>query len=145
MNTKAVAPPPKSNLIAKEMAELEFDRFTEMMDLDVDESFMDENDLSSFGKQKRRIVSAISNGSLLINDKGEAVYTPQKSPTTDPITFHERTGASIMAMDGKKKNHTVSQTYAVMADMTKSHPSIFAKMRGVDIKICEAIFALLMD
>ena len=32
-----------------------------------------------------------------------------------------------------------------MADMTKTHPNVFARMIGVDIKICEAIYTLLMD
>lgn len=133
-----------SDKIDKETAELEFNRFTDSMDLDVDESFMDEVDLMSFNKQKRRIVAAIANGSLVINENGEPVYTPKKSDI-EALTFHERTGASILAMDGKKKNHNVAQTYAIMAEITKTHPKVFAKMKGIDIKICEAIFALLMD
>lgn len=134
-----------SNKIDQETALLEFDRFTESMDLDVDESFMDEEDLTSFNKQKRRIVEAVCNGSLVVNDDGEAVYTPQKITLDTPLTFHERTGASIMAQDGKKKNYDVTKMYAIMAEMTKTHPNTFAKMCGIDIKICEAIFALLMD
>lgn len=144
MNKIAPAPPLKDK-IALEMAEVEFDRFTSSMDLDVDTSFMDADDLTSFSKQKRRIITAIQNGSLIINDNGEPIYTPQKSPSSDPIVFHERTGASVIAMDGKKKNQQVAQTYAVMAEMTRSHPGVFAKLKGIDIKICEAIFALLMD
>ena len=50
-----------------------------------------------------------------------------------------------MAMDGKKKGHDVKKTYAVMADMCKVHPNVFAGLAGSDIKVCEAIFALLMD
>ena len=131
--------------VALEVAEKEFDRFTNDMDLDVDEKFMDEGDLTAFNKQKRRIITAICNGSLVINDNGEAVYTPQKSGDIEPLVFHERTGASVMAMDSKKKNHDMAKTYAVMGDITKVHQNTFAKMKGIDIKICEAIFALLMD
>lgn len=132
-------------VVDNDTAEVEFNRFTSSMDLDVDTSFMDAEDITAFEKQKRRIISAICNGSLVINEDGEPVYTPQKSPNKEAITFHERTGASVIAMDGKKKNHNVAQTYAVMAEMTKMHPSVFAKMKGIDIKICEALFALLMD
>lgn len=135
-----------TNKIDNETAELEFYRFTDSMELDVDEKFMDEDDIKSFSKQKRRIVDAICDGSLIINDTGEPVYTPKKSDIgVDSLTFHERTGASILSMDGKKKNHDVAKTYAIMAEITKTHPKIFAKMVGVDIKLCEAIFALLMD
>ena len=141
-NQAPAAPAPK---IAQEVAEAEFDRFTSEMDLDVDVDFMDEEDLTAFNKQKRRIIAAIMDGSLVVNENGEAVYTPRKSGEIEPLTFHERTGASTMAMDGKKKGHDVSKTYAIMANLTKTHSSTFAKMKGIDIKVCEAIFNLLMD
>lgn len=136
-----------TDAIDKETAEAEFNRFVEEMDLDLDTADMDAEDLTAFNKQKSKIVRAIQKGNLLVNDKGEAVYTPchARSKHLDAITFHERTGASLMAMDGKKKNHDVSKTYAVMADMCKVHPSVFAGLVGADIKVCEALFALLMD
>mgnify|MGYP007079515513 CR=1 FL=1 len=86
-------------------------------------------------------------GDLVFNDDGEAVYTPshKRSKYQEAITFHERTGGSLMAMDGKKKNHDVAKTFAVMAEMTKLHSGVFANLVGKDIKVCEAIFALLMD
>lgn len=129
------------------VAEAEFDRFVEMMDLDLDTNGMDAEDLTAFNKQKNKIVRAIEKGALVVNEEGEAVYTPQnrKSKHQEAITFHERTGASLMAMDGKKKNHDVTKTYAVMGDMCKVHPNVFAGLVGIDVKICEAIFALLMD
>lgn len=135
------------NKIAKEVAEQEFERFVESMDLDVDTSGMDAEDLTAFTKQKGRIVKQIERGALVVNDNGEAVYTPQnpRSKHQEPITFHERTGASLMAMDGKKKGHDVAKTYAVLGDMCKVHPNIFAGLVGTDVKTCEALFAFLMD
>ena len=136
-----------SNKVATEVAEVEFDRFVDCMDLDVDTSGMDAEDLTAFNKQKGRIVRQIERGALVINDNGEAVYTPQnpRSKHTDAITFHERTGASLMAMDGKKKNQDVAKTYAVMANMCKVSPKVFAGLVGKDAKTCEALYALLMD
>lgn len=133
--------------VAQEQAEKEFEQFVEDMDLDLDETHMDEEDLAGFRKQKRRIVRAVMRGSLTFDEDGQAVYTPRnkRSTHTDPITFHERTGASIMAMDGKKKGHDAAKMYAVLADMCKVHPKIFAGMVGEDVKVCEAIFTLLMD
>ncbi len=136
-----------TNKVDPETAAADFDRFAEMMDLDLDMSGMDADDLTAFNKQKRRIVTAIERGSLVINEEGEAVYTPsnKKSAHTDAITFHERTGASLMAMDGKKKGHDVAKTYAMMGDMCKLPPKVFAGLVGTDVKTCEAIFAVLMD
>jgi hypothetical protein len=135
------------NKIAKEVAEQEFDRFVDEMDLDLDTSQMDAEDLAGFNKHKNRIIRAIERGSLVINENGEAVYTPcnKRSKSQEPLTFHERTGASLMAMDGKKKGHDVAKTYAVMADMCKVHQSVFAGLVGADVKTCEALFVLLMD
>ncbi len=136
-----------TDVIAKEVAEAEFDRFSESMDLNLNTTVMDSEDLTQFNKQKDRIIQAVQSGALIFNDDGEAVYTPQHRNTKvkDPITFHERTGASLMAMDGKKKAHDVAKTFAVMGDMCKVHPNVFAGMVGSDGKVCEAIFALLMD
>lgn len=133
--------------IALEVAEAEFDRFVELMDLDLDTADMDAEDLTGFNKQKNRIIRAIQRGHLIVNEKGEAVYTPfnPASKHKEEITFHERTGASLMAMDGKKKNHDVAKTYAIMGDMCKLHQNIFAGLVGSDIKTCEALFSLLMD
>ena len=134
-------------VIALEMAEMEFGKFVDAMGLDVDPTCMDEEDKSAFERQKRRIVRAIERGALVINEKGEAVYTPYHADSKhkDPLTFHERTGASLMAMDGKKRGHDVAKTYAVLADMCKVHQSVFAGLVGPDVKTCEALFALLMD
>ena len=135
------------NKIVPEAADLEFDRFLESMDILVDTAKLDPEDLTAFNKQKDRMVSAICKGALVFNEDGEAVYTPQheQSKHRDPITFHERTGAALMAMDKQKKGHDVAKTYAVMADMCKVHQNVFAGLTGTDGKVCEAIFALLMD
>ncbi len=137
----------KTETIDIDTANAEFDRFVECMDLDLDTADMDSEDLTAFNKQKNRILKVIQNGHLIINEKGEMVYTPSNpdSKHKDAITFHERTGASLMAMDGKKKNYDVAKTYAVMANMCHVHQSVFASMVGIDGKVCEAIFALLMD
>ncbi|MCH9712750.1 MAG: hypothetical protein K0U20_09020 [Proteobacteria bacterium] len=138
----------KENLACdSETAKNEFDRFIDSMDLDLDTADMDVEDLTAFNKQKNRILRAIERGSLVINEDGEACYTPQhsRSKYKDEIVFHERTGASLMAMDGKKKGHDVAKTYAVLADMCRVHPNVFAGLVGTDVKVCEALFALLMD
>ena len=133
--------------VDKESAEVEFERFVDAMDLDLNTSIMDDEDKTAFTKTKTRLLRAVQKGSLVFNEDGEAVYTPAhpKSKYDKPITFHERTGASLMAMDNKKKGHDVAKTYAVLADMCKVHPNTFANLVGTDVKICEAIFALLMD
>ena len=135
----------REDKIALDVAEQEFDRFTDMMDLDVDVSRMDEEDKKSFESQKRPIIRALQMGSLVINEDGEPVYTPQRAGgDVNPITFHEHTGASLMAMDRKKNGENMGKLYSVMGDMTRTNANLFAKMKGGDLKVCQAIVNLYM-
>lgn len=135
------------NKIDTKTAELEFDRWAQAMDLALNESKMSKEVREQFLKQKDKVVTAIERGALVIGPDGLAVYTAQNPGSTykDPITFNERTGASLMAMDGKGKDHDVAKTYAMMADMTGLNAKVFAGMKGTDAKVCEALFVFLMD
>jgi hypothetical protein len=137
----------KLNVVAAEVAEAEFDRFAEEMDLDVDTSVMDAEDLTEFNKIKRRIIREIERGNLVINEDGEAIYTPQnpRSRTKEPIHFHERSGATVIASDSKKQTQMAGKGFAMMADLCQVPAKTFAGLFGTDIKVCEALFALLMD
>ena len=130
--------------IAKEVAEQEFNRFVESMDLDVDPADMDEDDRKGFNQQKDRVITAIQSGALVIKDSGEPVFTPQRTNDADAITFHEPTGASLMAMDRKKKTEDIGKLYAAMGDITKTHANVFSKMKMADLKVCMAITTLFL-
>lgn len=135
------------HVVDQETAEGEFDRFIELNEIDADESTMDDEDLPFYKKQRRRMVRAIMDGSLTIDEDGCPEYTPQHRDTrnTNPLKFRPRSGASLMASDAKKQSHQVAKSYAIMGDMTQQDPKRFANMAGRDIKICETIFGFLMD
>ena len=42
-----------------------------------------------------------------VNEDGEPVFAPQRTNDAELLTFHEPTGASLMAVDRKKKNEEV--------------------------------------
>lgn len=130
--------------IAKEVAEQEFNRFVGSMDLEVDPADMDEDDRKGFNQQKDRVIAAIQSGALVIKDSGEPVFTPQRTNDADAITFHEPTGASLMAMDRKKKTEDIGKLYAAMGDITKTHANVFSKMKMADLKVCMAITTLFL-
>jgi hypothetical protein len=132
------------NLVATKQAEQEFADFAEAMDIDVDVESMSMEDLDSFKAPKKRIIRAIENGSLTFNDLNEAVYTPRKSTYQQPITFHERTGGTLLAMDRAKGGQDGHKAYAAMGDLCGLPAKTFSNLIGIDIKVCEALFALLM-
>jgi hypothetical protein len=125
--------------ISPDVAEQELARFFDTMDLDVDPDGMDDDDRSSLKNNRRVLLRAICNGTLTINEKGEPVFTP-KLGDLQPLTFHEPTGASYMAMDGtKKKDRDFSKMFGVMADMTHTNEAMFSLMKNRDLKVCNAI------
>lgn len=130
--------------VAKEVAEQEFARFVECMDLDVDTAGMDDDDRRGFAQQKDRIIAAIQSGALTVSDSGEPTFTPQRTKDADAITFYEPTGASLMAMDRKKKTEDIGKLYAAMGDMTRTHANTFSKMKMADLKVCMAIATLFL-
>jgi len=132
--------------ISREMAEQEFERFGEAMDLDFDVSFMEDEDRKGFEVAKRRIVSAIMSGAMVVNDDGCPIYTPQREEGGDanPNTYYEPTGATYMAMDRKKKTEDMGKMMALMADYTKTSSGLFGKMKNADLKVCLAVTTLFL-
>lgn len=129
--------------VSAEVAEAEFERFVEAMDLDVDPKGMDDEDRASFTSAKRRFVAAVQAGRLTVDEKGRPVFTPSMG-TTDPITFNEPTGASLMAMDQKKRGHEIGKLFAAIADMTGQPVVRFSKMAKRDLNVCIAIGGLFL-
>jgi hypothetical protein len=130
-------------VIATSVAEAEFERFAESMDLDLDVSRMDAKELDEFKGLKRVVVRAMEHGRLVIDDKGQPIYTPQLGDSK-PITFHEPDGAVLLSGDKKKAGENVAKTYAQMAAMTKTSAERFANMKGRDLKVCQALYLLFL-
>lgn len=133
-----------SEKITYEVAEAEFNRFIEANSILLELPGMDDEDRASLTEQKTRIVQAMVNGSLVINEEGEPVFTPQRVADAEPLTFHEPTGASLMAMDRKKKNEDVGKLYSTMGDMTRTNAKTFSNMKMADLKVCMAITTLFL-
>lgn len=123
-------------------AELEFNRFVEVMNLDVEEEYLNDEDKAGLQLNRRRMLRAIEDGSLVIDGNGIPVYIPQRSDNTEPITFYEPTGASLMAMDRKKAGADVGKMFSIMADFTKTDQGRFAGLKTSDLNICMAIATL---
>lgn len=135
--------PEKGPKVAAEVAESEFVRFCESMELDVDLTAMDDEDKAGFRQAKRRMIDAMMRGKLVVDDDGQPVYTPSKGNVA-PITFREPTGASLMAMDSKRAGHDVTKMYSTMADLTQESVQRFSKMLNRDLRVCLAITMLFL-
>lgn len=131
----------EENVVDREVAEQEFERFADAMDLDVDPAGMDDDDRRGFEREKRIFLRAVQAGRLVVDEAGQPVYTPKGG---EPITFYEPTGATLMEMDRVKQGKAMKQTSVLLAAMTKQSPPRFANMKLRDYKVCQAIMAFFM-
>lgn len=134
-------------MVDRETAEAEFNHFGEMMGLDFDESGMDEEDLKSFKGLKDRFIKAVEKGSLVVNENGEPVYTPERvkgNVEVKPITFYEPTGGTLQASDKRATNELITKQNLMLAEMTKTSAGIFAKMQYQDYRMCTTVLSLFL-
>jgi hypothetical protein len=131
----------REDVVAAEVAEDEFTRFVEMMDLDVDLSGMDEEDRRSFENEKRIFLRAVRRGRLTVDDQGQPTFRTQDDRE---LVFAEPTGATLMEMDRAKSGKDVRKTYMLLAAITKSMPQTFSAMPLRDLKVCQAIMGFFM-
>lgn len=144
-NSKAGAQEKVEDRVSEEAAVHEFDRFVEAMDLDIDESILNDADKEGLKLNRYRIIKAIRNGSLVVNDQGEPIFTPRRSPKAGgPFHFREPKGGDLMEMDRKKANQDVSKTYGVLGAITKQPQSAFGAMVIGDLNICTSIMTLFL-
>lgn len=132
------------DVIDRATAEAEFNRFVDLMDLDMTDAGTDPEEKADKEGARDKIVTSIMRGALVINDDGEPVFTPVRSGDVVPITFHEPTGASLMAMDRVKKNADIKKTYSVLAEITKQNPQLFSALKMGDLKVCLAVLTLFL-
>lgn len=136
--------------VSVEVAKQELNRFFEAMDIDVQESELDEDD----NQQMELLVKNLCSGRLVIDQEGQPVYTPKVSNDGKPITFYEPTGASYMAMDkravrksdrgAEQTDPTAAKMFRLMADMTKTNVALFANMKNRDLKVCMAVATIFL-
>lgn len=142
MSEQIVTTKTKAPKVAREVAEAEFEKFAELMWLDVNPEGLDADDKKHLETAKRSFVRACMDGFLSVNSSGEPVLKPQAGG--DPITFHEPKGEAIMARDSKKQGHDQAKLVATMVKMTGETEERFKAMVGRDFKVCEAITILFL-
>lgn len=132
--------------VADDVHEAEFKRFLEAMDLveKTDSSKLDAEDSKALANVKATILSAMRRGSLVIDQEGRPVFTPQKEDNGAPLVFHEPTGAELMAMDKAKPGAGIERQNKFLAAITRQAPVRFAKMYQRDYTVCQSLIVLFL-
>ena len=135
-----------------ESASAEFESWCEVMDVETDPIFMDEDDLKGFNDLKNKFVRGLMKGYLRISSEketsGYVIFKAKGKGCEDfpEMTFHKRSGADLEQQDKIKQGHRqIAKNYATIASMCRTDANYIYKLEGDDIKIVEGIFALLVD
>jgi hypothetical protein len=131
-------------VVARDVAEQEFERFMESNGLSVPQK-MNAADRESYEEARRRVVEAMMAGSVVVDERdGDivAIFTPVASKDKTPIVFREPEGHAIIAMDGERPEHGARKGVVFLASMTGQDKSRFAKLKLRDWKIVDAIGGL---
>lgn len=129
--------------VGEDVAEADFERFRDAMDLDFDPNGMSDEEESDFVDAKRRMIRAMMRGTLVVNDEGEPVFTPTKGDRS-PITFHEPQGGHYMSMAPKEGKESQKRGFQLISQMTGEPVKRFGTMYERDLKVVSAITALFL-
>ncbi len=134
-------------VVAPKVAELEFERFTNMWRVDTDLEGLDEEDVKSFESTKRKIVNAICRGTLTVDETGEVLNYRIEFPAItglESLKISPPTGAAIAKWDRFKERDQVKKIYASMGDICNCNPAIFNTMDMRDLKVLQAVSTLFL-
>lgn len=135
--------------IAREVAEVEFEKLAQAWEIDTDIEAMDEDDRTGFATQRRRIVDAVMRGRLVFQPETATLdYTLVQPPSSGPASFTIRmpNGAAMMGFDGGKIGQNVGKLNRFIGHMTKQPAGFFGSDRcgGIDLRVFQGVAALFL-
>lgn len=128
--------------IAKDVAESEFLRMCDAFRIDHDTSELSETELAEWNDLRGSLLRDLRAGTLIVGVDGKPTYTPPGATTG--VTFHQPTGATIMALETYAGGKNIRNLTAAMADMTRTDQGEFGKMSAPDFQACARVAKLFL-
>lgn len=132
------------NKVSKEVAEAEFQKFIDLMDIDANPELMDEDDAKGFTTNKDRFIRGVMRGKVSVNENGEPELRTSRTENVEKLVFFEPSAATLMAMDRKKSGQSMAKMLSLMDDLTKSPAGTCSKLVGDDYKIAMAVTTIFL-
>jgi hypothetical protein len=126
----------KNEKVAKEVAELEFERICAFARVDTDDSEWSDEEKSKWEELRSELVTLIRKGALVVSEDGAPMFAGLK--------FRAPTGAAIMAFETYAPDKKMSNLAAVMCELTGSDKGTFGKMHARDFNACSHITTLFL-
>jgi hypothetical protein len=131
--------------VAREVAEAEFERFTQYWDIHTDSEAMTVESREDFDIKRANIIRLIRSGDVTIDEKGKLTYRLIFSEIAVPeLCFAVPTGAAYVSFDRYKDRQNMAKTFEMLGAMTGQPPKTFSNLDGRDVKFCMGMLALFM-
>lgn len=125
--------------MSEELALEEVKRWAELNDIDISGAGVGADGKQEFDAIVPRLVRAVQQGRLAVNDDGDFEYTVSaRSPegfAGETITLTAPNGAAYMALDKFKDEQGVHRTLALASAMTGKDIAWFGRLHNSDYKI----------
>lgn len=128
----------KTEKIAPEMAEAEFDRMCELLDIDL--TTKDEADAESLATVRGTIVKAIQSGDMTIGDDGLPTLATKAGAA---LAFTMPTGATLLEGDKAPEGHGTRRTYLLIGALTRGKFTP-AKCTVKEVSVLTAVMSLFL-
>jgi hypothetical protein len=125
----------------RQTAEADFERWVGVSRIVMDVEGREEDDVRDKGLDKIIIIKAIQDGRLVIDEEGQAIFTPLDR---DPLTFRKPHGRIVASMDKVKSNHDGAKALTLIASLTGTNRGTIGAMEYADFSVCESIVNLFL-
>ena len=129
--------------VALEVAEAEFERFIDAMDLMVRTKRLKGDARTAYEDNKETFIGAIQRNTLVVDPDGAPVFTPV-SDNKGPIKFAEPDGETLIATDSAGEGNNITKLYRVVARMTGQPEERLRKLKQRDSVVLTAIVGLFL-
>jgi hypothetical protein len=123
--------------ISREIAEIEFKKFEDYYDIELDE----DEEPSPF---KKKLVKALQKGKLVFDDS-DGFQVTQTTRTGTVIKYSEITARHKLQMTKLGGDDSIERLYALLGSMSGLGADAIKQLKGPDLPIAEGLAALFLD
>lgn len=135
----------KKYVIAKELAEKEFDRLCQLWDIDNDTELMNKEDSSGFNAQRAPIVIGFMTGRLALEDNGVLSVKLMHSKKTNMTVLNlDPDKADFLSMDNFSSGENYHKIRALTASMAGITIGSCASISPKDDKVIQKVVSLFL-
>lgn len=135
----------KKYVLTEELANEEFEKWAEAMDIDVEESGGEDKDGDSLLRSgKKSVVKALMRGSMVLNDDGNLEYTLSSHNRAELCGEKLVLGMPPASVYAFGKGNAGEAIFAFVSGMTGKDKGFLSKISYADFKVLQAVAGLFL-